>query len=82
MTAEEKLEILRRHFVDANSRWGNPGERGASPRNYATFVSRKIKEFVVIRPPTAITLSDAIQFANELERGDYDADIAALMGYG
>ena len=81
MTHEQRVELTRWAFGEANRLYRNPGERGASPREYARFVAGQVLKEITINEPTHISKADAIEWADALNRGDLDEELAALMGY-
>ena len=81
MTTNDRRQLLRQYFDTATRRFGNPGDKGTSPREYARFIASQIRKMTSVQPPTMVTVADAIAFADELDRGEFDPDLAALMGY-
>lgn len=82
MTRDEKLAILRQAFAQADRRFKNPGESGASVRWYANWVASEIRRFINQGPPpTHMAPVDALELADDLERGEFDPELAGLFGY-
>ncbi len=83
MTHEQKRDYLARCFQIASRRVPNPGESGVDPRAYANFVAGEIRRTRAEDParPTVIPESLILEIASDLERGDFDQDIAGWMGY-
>ncbi len=81
LTKEQKAEILTSCFKQADSIFGNPGDRGCDPRKYATHVASEIRRAISIRNPTQMTAGDAVSLADDLERGEFYRLFAELMGY-
>lgn len=82
MTREEKLAVVSRAFAQANRQFTNPGKQGRSVRGYATFVASEIRRFLADGPPpTQFARADALELADDLERGEFDHELAAMFGY-
>lgn len=80
MTHEEKREIVISSY--------QPGEGEllqkiqASPREYATLLAQHIRKYLAGGlQPRGMTIGDALEIADGLERGDFDDDLAGQMGY-
>lgn len=82
MTREAQVAALRFAFARTTRAIGRqPGEYGASVQSYAAFVAGQIRRMVQGRPPTQMTIEEAVAFADSLERGEFDSELAAMFGY-
>lgn len=82
MTRDEQAGILVLCFNDASRRFRNPSEHGFTPKSYAEFVACQIRRNVETGPePTAMTPAEALDFADALERGEFEKELGGLMGF-
>jgi hypothetical protein len=82
MTRDQQVELLTRCFKLASIVHRNPVEEGHTPQSYARFVGGEIRRMLTETPerPTIIPKQDALEFADALERGDFESELAGLMG--
>ena len=81
MTRDEQAAILVQCFGEASRFFKNPGDCGHTPQSYSDFVAGQIRRFVELGPkPTEMTVSEALDFADALERGEFEAELDVLMG--
>lgn len=84
MTREQQVEMLVRCYREASKHHRSPAECGHTPRTYGVFVGGEIRRMLRLNNgsrPTVITEEDAIAFASGLEQGDFDSELASLMGF-
>lgn len=81
MSREEQLAILCECFTSATKVHGNPGDFGHKPRDYATFVARELRRLSAVNLPTRMSLADCQKLAEDLDRGEFDPELAVWMGY-
>lgn len=81
MTRQQQVERLAWAFQKASTVCRNPADCGYTPRTYAIYVAGKIRQMLatVARQPV-ISVEDAIALADGLERGEFDSEIAGMMG--
>jgi hypothetical protein len=83
MNRQQQVEWLTWAFKEASRYFRNPADCGHTPRSYGVFVAGQIRQELSKDPlprPTIIPRADALAIADGLERGDFDSELAGLMG--
>ncbi len=84
-TRDEKLKLLRWAFDQGNKYFANPSKTGWSVRAYAIFVGRTTKNILDVDPavkPYGGTREEVTEWANDLIKGEFDAELAELFKQG
>lgn len=82
MTRDEQAAILVKCFREASQKFRNPAENGFTPRSYAEFVACRLRRIAATGPePTMMTVPEALDFADALERGEFEKELGGLMGF-